>query len=132
MKLAVLFWFYKDIPLCVERLTRFRRLNPELEVFALYGGEISFSGGAREALAGLVEDFYCFDQIKGAEWKWRNGDHLIAHWYLERGVDLEWDSIFILQWDMLVLGKSLGSLLSNLEPRQLVLSGFTLFYLLSL
>ena len=127
IKPAVLFWFYKDIPLCVERLTRFRRLNPELEIYALYGGEPSKAGQAEKGISNLVDDFYCFNTPKNPEWKWENGDHLIAHWYLERGTNLKWNNIFILQWDMLILEKPLQLMLEGVKQNQIILSGFTKF-----
>ena len=124
IKPAALFWLYKDIPLCVERLTRFRRLNPELEIYALYGGEPSKAGQAEKGISNLVDDFYCFNTPKNPEWKWENSDHLIAHWYLERGTNLKLQNIFILQWVMLIPDQLM---LEGVKQNQIILSGFTKF-----
>ncbi|MDC0261088.1 hypothetical protein OAK65_03115 [Synechococcus sp. AH-551-N17] len=127
MDIAVLFWFYKNIPVCVERLERFRRINPRLKVFALYGGDRMESDNAFFAINHLVDDFYSFDEQQEPQWKWRNGDHLIGSWFLKRGVSLQWESIFIMQWDMLVLKDPLEVVLKNLQSEQVLLSGFTGF-----
>lgn len=122
-----MFWFYKNFPVCVQRIERFRRVNPSLKVFALYGGGYMQRENAFFAINHLVDDFYSFDEQQEPEWKWRNGDHLIGSWFLNRGVHLQWDNIFIMQWDMLVLKDPLEVVLKNVQPEQVLLSGFTGF-----
>ena len=56
MKPSVLFWFYKDFDVCKERLRKLRVLNPEVTVFALYGGMAGDIPAAQAALLGLVDD----------------------------------------------------------------------------
>ena len=102
-------------------------MNPDVDIFAMYGGDVAFSKDAYDAISVLVDDFYCFDIPKSPEWKWKNGDHLIGHWFLERGVNLRWENLFILQWDMLVLDKPLHLLLQNYKTDQVLLSGFIEF-----
>lgn len=127
MDVAVLFWFYKNIPVCVERLERFRCVNPNLKVFALYGGNRLECRNAHSAIKTLVDDFYFFDEQRDSQWKWRNGDHLIGNWFLNRGIYLEWDNLFIMKWDMLVLKDPLEAVLKNVKSDQVLLSGFTNF-----
>jgi len=127
MKLAVLFWFYKDFSLCIERLNRVRKLNPGTKIFALYGGDLESSAIAYKQISPLVNDFFCYTRQAASTWKWRNGDQLIATWYSQRGKFLDWDTIFIMQWDMLVLHDPLCKIFSNLQPNQILLSGFTPF-----
>jgi hypothetical protein len=127
MDIAVLFWFYKNITVCTERLERFRRLNPSLKIYALYGGDPSESERALLAINHLVDDFFSFNEPREPKWKWKNGDHLIGSWYLKRGQHLEWNNIFIMQWDMLILKNPLKDILKNMQPEQVLLSGFTNF-----
>ena len=36
MKKAILFRFYKEIDVCINRLKLIKKYNPELEIFGLY------------------------------------------------------------------------------------------------
>lgn len=119
----VLFWFYKNFDVCEERLRRLRNFNEDVRVFALYGGPLSEAEKAKSTLARWVDDFYIYPDERDAKWKWKHGDQMIAAWFLERGHQLEWGTIFIMQWDMLILA-SLDQLFSTLQPGQILLSGF--------
>ncbi len=123
LKLDILFWFYKDFEICRERLEQLRGLNKDIKIFALYGGALEEEQGARNSLADIVDDFYYFPHEKAPDWKWKHGDQLIVDWFSSRGKDLDWETIFVLQWDMLVLSP-LEEIFSDLEPGQIVLSGY--------
>jgi hypothetical protein len=123
MKLSVLFWFYKDFDVCQDRLQQLRVLNADVKIFALFGGSAADISVAKEAVGTLVDDFYAYTQDKDPKWKWQHGEQLIATWYAERGARLEWDTIFVMQWDMLILD-SLSSLFDELQPGQILLSGY--------
>jgi hypothetical protein len=122
MKLAMLFWFYKDPDLCANRLAIMRRHNPDASIFGLYGGDPLQSGDFQSKLGPLLDDFYVFPEPRSVQWKWYHGDQMISAWYRSRGVDLDWDTIFIAQWDMLVFGR-LDRLFRNLRAGQLLISG---------
>ena len=123
MKPDVLFWFYKDYDTCRERLVRLRRLNPEVQVFALFGGPPAEAPAARDALGQYFDDFYAFPEEREPRWKWQHGDQLIAAWYEQRGRELAWDSIFVMQWDMVIL-EPLEKLFRGLQQDEILLSGF--------
>ena len=120
----ILFWFYKDFETCRERLQRLRNLNKGVRIFALYGGSLSEAGTAEKSLGNLVDDFYIFPEERDQYWKWENGDQLIASWYEDRGRYLEWETIFVAQWDMLILAP-LEKLFHGLQPNEILLSGYT-------
>jgi len=126
MKPSVLFWFYKDFDVCKERLRKLRVLNPEVTVFALYGGMAGDIPAAQAALLGLVDDFYAYPHAKDPKWKWKHGDQLIATWYKERGQQLNWSTLFVMQWDMLIV-EPLDSLFAELNPDEILLSGYRPF-----
>lgn len=122
----VLFWFYKDFNLCRDRLHQFRKQNRDVRVFALYGGPLEKSEEAKITLGDQVDDFYLFSHQKTNLWKWYRGDRMLLTWYEERGRHLEWETLFIMQWDMLILD-SLDRLFKGLEPGELLLSGYRPF-----
>jgi len=122
VKLAVLFWHYKEVGLCVNRLRHLRRGNASVPVFGLFGGATEEAAVFRHSLEPYLDDFYAFPEDRPNDWKWRHGDLLITRWFRDRGAALEWDSVFVVQWDMAVL-KPLPALFPTLAPDEILLSG---------
>ncbi len=123
MEPAVLFWFYKKQKLCAQRLRVLRQMNPKAKIYGLYGGPVAEAQQVAAGLGSYLEDLYVFSEQRTAQWKWRNGDQLIAKWYEQRGRYLDWETVFVMQWDMLPLAP-LAQLFTDLEPNQILLSGF--------
>ncbi|MEM7202867.1 MAG: hypothetical protein AAF628_21595 [Planctomycetota bacterium] len=135
MKLAVLFWCYKELDLCEDRLRHLRSHDPDTPIYVLFGGEPEDAPPFERRLGPYVNDFWVFDEPKpylpdclpgafrgGQFWKYMYGDLLIAAWHRRRGVDLEWDTVVIVQWDMLLYGR-IPELFSCLKKDQILLSG---------
>lgn len=123
MRLAILFWFYKDLGLCKNRLRLLRLLNPGVPIYGLYGGDPQDAASMRAVLGPWCDDLYAFPEPRTPEWKWLNGDHLIAAWHKARGHALpDWDTLIVVQWDMLVLAP-VRDLFAFLRPGELLLSG---------
>ena len=121
MKLAVLFWFYKDVDVCEDRLKLLKEHNPDLNIFGLYGGEHAKSRLFRSRLGKYLDDFY-ISPYRSKGWKWINGDLMLLEWYNRRGRNLRWDSIVVVQWDMLVF-TSLSNLFGKMKTGEIFLSG---------
>ena len=119
--LAILFWFYKDPKVTLNHLRLIKRTNPKLKIYGLYGGPRSSKKSFREKLAPLLDSFYATPS-QDKEWKWRHGDLAILDWYEKEGMDLKWESIALVQWDMLVFD-SLLNWFSDLKKGQIFLSG---------
>ncbi len=122
MKLAILFWFYKESDVCENRLQLLKKYNPDLKIFGLYGGEISKVEEYESKLGKYLDDFYIFSGKTDNDWKWINGDLMILDWYDKRGRDLDWDSIVVVQWDMLIFD-SLVKQFSEIKEGEIFLSG---------
>ena len=120
-RLAILFWFYKDAPLCRNHLALCRHYNPRLPIYGLYGGPANEADTFARELSGLLDDFYICPEVDPKR-KWRHGDLMIADWHRQRGCDLPWDSIFVLQWDALVFA-DLQTLFRERVAGQIFLSG---------
>lgn len=103
-RLAILFWFYKDMDVCRNRLRLLRMSNPGVLVYGLYGGDVAQAATFEQGLRGLLDDFYTFAEPRDSLWKWYNGDLVIQQWFQDRGCQLAWDSIVVVQWDMLLFG----------------------------
>lgn len=125
MKLAVLFWFYKDVEVCKNRLQILRKYNPDIQIFGLYGGDVAKADFFEKNLSPYLTDFFCFTGNQHPGWKWVNGDLMINHWFLERGNELEWDTITIIQADMVAIG-SMPKLFEGLKKDEILLSSVRL------
>lgn len=135
MKIAILFWCYKRLEICEDRLRLLRADNPRTPIFCLFGGEAADAEEYRQRLEPLVDDFYTFEggPPPGSEellagfrggvwWKYIYGDLLLGAWYRDRGHQLDWDTVVVIQWDMLLYGP-VDAAFDCLEPGQILLSG---------
>jgi hypothetical protein len=120
--LAILFWFYADVELCVNRTRLLRQYNPDLRIYGLFGGAAEDRVSFEQALAPWLDDFWAYPDERDPQWKWRNGDLVVAEWFAQRGAGLTWETVALIQWDMLVLAP-LSDLFAGLEQDQLLLSG---------
>ncbi len=124
MNLAIVFWFYKKPRICINRLRLIKKTNPDLKIYGLYGGEKNQADYFKKILNPYLDDFYT-SPYEDSDWKWRHGDLMILDWYERRGKRLEWDSVAVIQWDMLVFG-SLRKIFRGMKKGQIYLSGFRL------
>jgi len=122
MELAILFWFYKEPNICKNRLELLRQYNPNIPIYGLYGGDLETANSYQDILNEYLDDFFAFPERKDSHWKWLQGDLMLAQWYRDRGKFLSWDTIVIVQWDMLVFGK-IEQLFEMLQQDQILLSG---------
>ena len=120
-KLAILFWFYKEHEICVNRLQLLKKYNPNLVIFGLYGGKQENEKSYKEKLGNFLDDFYT-SPFTNSDWKWINGDLVLLDWYDKRGRNLEFDSAVVVQWDMLVFD-SLENQFKGIAKDQIFLSG---------
>jgi hypothetical protein len=120
-RLAILFWFYDRPEICLNRLGLLRALNPRTPIFGLYGGPPARAAEFSRVLAGGLDDFHAYAAERSSEWKWTNGDLMIAEWFRRRGTALDWDTIVIVQWDMLML-EPVDRLFARLRKDEIFLS----------
>lgn len=122
MNLALLFWFYKDLDVCENRLAALRACNLNRPIYGLYGGDPAEAAHVQARLGCWLNDFYVFTENQDSHWKWQHGDQLIAAWHRDRGHALAWDTIVIVQWDMLLLAP-VERLFPTLKPGEALFSG---------
>jgi hypothetical protein len=121
MRLAVLFWFHKDVKVCVNRLQILQKYNPILKIYGLYGGNLHNEDLFKTNLSPFLDDFFAFKGNQDPSWKWLNGDLVINDWFRERGLTLVWDTITIIQADMVVIG-NVPKIFKDIKEREILLS----------
>jgi hypothetical protein len=122
VQLGILFWFYRDVAVCQNRLRLLRRRNPGVPVYGLYGGPRRDAADFGAALGPLLDDFWAFPDDRDTQWKWRNGDIMLSRWFTGRGEALQWDSVFLAQWDLVVVSP-LETLLPPMGVGDMLISG---------
>lgn len=120
-RIAILFWFYDYLDVCLNRIELLRALNPGIAVFGLYGGDLEREEEFKHRLSPLLDDFYSFPEVAAPSWKWEHGDKLISRWYADVGHRFEWDTVVVVQWDILIL-RPLKRLLRNLRAHEIFLN----------
>jgi hypothetical protein len=124
MKLAVIFWCYKYPEICRNRLQILREYNPDIKIFGLYGGDRKNAKQFKQKIGEYFDDWYVSSLCsKPRNFKWIHGDVMLLDWYTHRGKNLAWDSVVIVQWDMLVFD-SLKKQFPRIKKDQIFLSGF--------
>lgn len=118
----MLFWFYRDIDTCTNRVRQLRRKNPRRPIYGLFGGPKADAATFAARLAPWLDDFWAFPGEADRDWKWRHGDLVVARWFAERGHELAWDSVFLAQWD-LVATTALSRCLPPMHAGEMLLSG---------
>jgi hypothetical protein len=113
-----------------------RMYNPSAKVFVLFGGACEMAPLFEKALHGLCDDFWLLDDKPaavddakldqdfrgGVQWKWYYGCLVLLEWYKKRGHDLNWDTVFVLQWDLLVFSP-IEKIFTGLKKDQVFFSG---------
>lgn len=122
MNLAIIFLFHANPDICANRLEILRRFNPDTPIYGLFGGEAEEEAKHRAALQGYLDDFYAFPDDRPTEWKWRNADQMIAEWYRARGKNLPWDTVVLVEWDMIVAG-NLRTIYGSVKQDEIVVPG---------
>ena len=60
MKLAILFWFYKEPEICKNRLELLKKYNSDLKIFGLYGGGKFQTEKEQKQIGGKLHEFFFF------------------------------------------------------------------------
>ncbi len=124
MKLAILFWFYKEPEICLNHLKLLKKHNPNSKIFGLYGGAKEDAGKYKKKLNDYLDDFHVSKLCdKPRDYKWIHGDLMLLDWYQDRGISLtDWDSVAVVQWDALILG-DIKKQLPGIKKGEIFISG---------
>lgn len=122
LKRIILFRFHDHLPICTQRLRLLASLNPDIPIYGIYGGEQKNFPHIQKALEHFMTHCYCipriprhilrrtcrYDDMKKyahtieGVWKWKHCDFLINMWYREIGKDIDFDTAYLTEWDLLL------------------------------
>lgn len=123
--LALLYWFYKEPEVTKNHLELIRKHNPSRKIYGLFGGDPSEADKYNDLLGDQLDDFWVYPGTYGADTrtKWIHGDLMILDWYEKHGYSLEWDSIAIVQWDILLFD-DIARITPGIQKDQVFFSGY--------
>lgn len=121
VKRIILFRYHNNLELCKDRLEFFRRLNPDISIYGLYGGKEDEFELYHEKLQKYFEHNYCIKN-KPAQWKWQHSDLVYRLWYNDVGCQIAFDSVIVLEWD-LVFFEPVENIYGFVDKHQVGLTG---------
>ncbi|CAN5647965.1 hypothetical protein BH23PAT1_BH23PAT1_1440 [soil metagenome] len=125
-KAILLFRFHKEPNIARERIKILKYYNPDLPIYALYGGQRGGLEQACLAVDELVENVWSFPGNKNVEWKWQHADLMLKAWYRDFGHSVNFDFLYSYEYDLLTLAP-LIELYPDITDDTLALSAYTKF-----
>jgi hypothetical protein len=122
----IVFRFDRHPLVCRDRVALLRRLNPDVPVYGLYGGDRPLEGAAiRAAGRAMLQLDGLWTRSPGdGHWNWQHGDLALAAWFVDIGCGLEFDVVHYLEWDLLLLA-SLEEVYASVPPESVGLTALT-------
>ncbi|MDE1868749.1 MAG: hypothetical protein KGH60_02165 [Candidatus Micrarchaeota archaeon] len=123
MKRIILFRFHKNLDVCRNKLQILRHFNPDVKIYGMFGGDENSLNKFKKGLGFHLEHIYLI-KGKSPKWKWFNCDLAVNMWYKDYGHKLDFDMLYIVEWDELLL-TSLAKAYSNVPKNSLGLTALT-------
>jgi len=120
MQRIIIFRFHKFPLICANRLKLLKKLNSEIRIFGIYGGEDKDLPKFRRYLDKYLENIFVIKN-KSSLWKWKNFDLALRDWFKQIGKNIDFDMAHIIEWD-LILCKSLEEIYSEIDKNELGLT----------
>jgi hypothetical protein len=98
---ALLYVFYGSPRTCANRLKIYRELNPGLLLFGICTDGANPESRYQECRE-VLDDLWILTD-SNPKWCWHNLDKVVCRWFLERGHELEFSKILVVDWDVLLL-----------------------------
>ncbi|MFO7924690.1 MAG: hypothetical protein R6U58_13460 [Bacteroidales bacterium] len=121
MKRIALFRFHHQFERNRHLLKFLKYLNPEMEIYGLYGGppeKFSEAGYMLDEV--LTHNFLIED--RDSTWKWKHSDMAFQLWYRDYGHQVDFDMMHSVEWDLLYF-ESLDKLFGHADQNTLALTG---------
>jgi len=117
----ILYRYHNNVDYCIDRLKMIKKYNPDILIYGLYGGEEKHYADFEKDLECFLDGNYCIKN-KSQFWKWKNSDLAYRLWYKDYGYKLSFDSLIVLEWD-LIMFDSLDNIYKNIKEEQVGLTG---------
>lgn len=102
----ILFRFHKDVDICENRINNLNIKNPDIDIYGI--GE--YVENYERLYKSGMEHIHTIED-KSSRWKWLNGDLVIKRWFNDYGHTINFDRLYLVEWDMLLTDK-----INNIYP----------------
>jgi hypothetical protein len=103
VKEIILVRFHKEPQIIENRLDILKYFNPDLDIYGLFGGDDRFFDWETGNIIEKTAHVYKLDMpYKG--WAWVNGDLAMMQWFDNFGKSVQFDRLYLIEWDALILG----------------------------
>lgn len=100
MKIA-LFRYHDHLDVCKNHLELFRKFNPDIPVYGVYGGKPEdFEKYTKEL--NILSGNYCLTELD-QESKWKSFDYALKEWYRNAGRKINFEQLYLIEWDFILL-----------------------------
>jgi len=123
MKRIIIFRFHKHPKICENRVELLKKLNPNMPIHGIYGGEEKQYATFKKKLGPYLNGLFCI-RGKDSNWKWLNFDLALRNWYKQTGKNIDFDMAHVVEWD-LILCESMEKIYSNIKKNEVGVTGLT-------
>lgn len=103
IKRVILFRFYKEFKICLNRLELLKFFNPKTTIFGIFGGEKIQYQRVKKIFQKELADVH-FMPFKDPRWKWLHGDLTTREWFISVGKNSDFEMLHVIDWDLLLFG----------------------------
>ncbi len=121
MKRIILFRFHGYSEAYTSRLKSLIKLNPHIPIYGLYGGNKRAYNKIKKNFNQYFRNIYRIP-VSNWRWRWKNGDLSINLWYKELGNKIDFDMVYIIEWDLLLF-ESVPKVYNHINKNSVGLTG---------
>lgn len=113
MKSIILLRFHKELEIVQNRIDLLHHFNKNIGIYGLFGGRHEEYSVFKNGLKGIQN--ISFLDIPDRDTKWKYSDLCILDWYKNGGNELDFDTVYTIEYDLLLLDqlKNLFTLPAN-------------------
>jgi hypothetical protein len=87
--------------ICHEPLCLLKNLNPDVDIYGLFGGEEEQLEEMQHALKQMLDNIYSVARY-APSWKWRFSDLALLEWFVNVGKSIDFDVVHLIESDLLL------------------------------
>jgi len=100
----VIYRYHDNFELVNQRIRLIKMIDPGIRVYGIYGGKSEAYGKACKSLNEVLDGNYLV-RSEDPRWKWLHADITYKMWYREVGKYIDFNFVYVLEWDLLILEK---------------------------
>lgn len=100
----IIYRFHNNFTTVANRLKLIKKIDPDIPIYGIFGGEKMDYKDAKKSLDTYMEDIFLIP-VENNRWKWLHADITYQMWYKSVGRNVTFDMAYVMEWDLLILEK---------------------------